>query len=189
MKKPAGSLASHSGFRVLGRRRLFDGRVFGLDRIELAGPGGRRFTREFIAHGGAVAVVPLLDRDHLLLVRQYRFAADGDLWEIPAGTLEAGEAPLACARRELIEETGRRARRWRKLSTFFSAPGFCTERIHLFLARDLALAEAAQDADEDCVSQVFTLNRALAMAASGCIADAKTLVGLLLVDRFLRDAD
>lgn len=176
-------MKSHSGFAPRSRKTLFRGRVFDLERVTIDHPDGGRMTREYIAHDGAAAIVPLLDRDHVVLVRQFRFAAGGDLWEIPAGTLEPGEAPLACARRELIEEAGYRARRLTRLACFYSAPGYCTERLFVYLAEGLEPAHAEQDPDEDCVARVFELGVALSMAERGRIVDAKTLVGLLLAER------
>jgi ADP-ribose pyrophosphatase len=157
-------------------------------------PDGTRSTRDIAVHPGAVAIVAL-DRDgRVALVRQFRVAVGRDLLEIPAGTLDddeatgLGEDPDSAARRELEEETGYRAGRWRKLASFWTAPGFATELMHLYLATDLVEADGdrlAADDDENLELEWLTLEDALVAAGRGDIADAKSLVGLLWVAREL----
>lgn len=169
------------GFRLLESKPLFRGRVFSLAQERWRGPGDREFARECIVHPGAVLIVPFLDSKTVLAIRQFRSAARRWLLEFPAGTLERGETPLACARREVIEEVGHRARTWRKLGGVFTAPGFCTEYIHLYEARDLTPAAGELDADEHIEVVPFTLRALRAQARAGRIHDAKTLSALALL--------
>jgi ADP-ribose pyrophosphatase len=176
--------------RVIHRGRTL---VFRVDTIERA--DGSRHQREIVGHPGAVAIVALDDEDRVLLVRQFRTAVGRTLLEIPAGTLDvdptAGnvEDPDLAARRELEEETGQRAGRWQKLGSFWTAPGFATELMHLYLATDLRPADEGRlgpDEDEALVDVRVPLVEAVAAAEDGRIADAKSIVGLLRVDRLLR---
>ena len=135
---------------VLGSRRVYQGRIFDLVRESVRLPAGLEQELDFVDHPGAVAIAALDARGELLAVRQYRHAIGGWLLEIPAGRLERGESPLDAAQRELEEETRHRAREWRTLRTIVPAPGVCSERIVIFLARDLEeLGEAARAADAD----------------------------------------
>ncbi len=148
------------------------------DRVHL--PGGSEGIREVVQHPGAVAMVPITEDGLVVLVEQWRYAAGGPLLEIPAGTLEPGEEPAACAARELAEEIGCRAGRLELLTSFFVAPGYSSERIHLFLARDLEPAEAEADADEAIEEVLVPLADAVAMVKDGRIEDAKSGLGILL---------
>ena len=146
---------------------------------------------EVIRHSGAAAVVPLLDGPgsadpQVVLIRQYRYAAGGAIYEIPAGRLDPGEPPEACARRELEEETGYRARSWRRLTTIYTTPGFTDERIHLFLAHELEPGVARSERDEFIDVHVRPWTDVLRMVEDGEIADGKTVVALLYVACFLR---
>ncbi|MDQ7849916.1 MAG: NUDIX hydrolase [Armatimonadota bacterium] len=167
----------------LASRRLFSGRVVGLrvDRVRL--PGGGETEREVVEHRGAAAVVPLTERGEVLLVRQYRYAVGEFLLEIPAGTLEPGEAPLACAVRELAEEVGVQARRWDPLAVLYPSPGVLTEAMHLFLATGLVAAPGRAAADEDLAVERLPLGEAVARVERGEIRDAKSVAGLLLAAR------
>jgi ADP-ribose pyrophosphatase len=178
--------------RVVHRGRTL---AFRVDTIERA--DGSRHQREIVGHPGAVAIVALDDADRVLLVRQFRTAVGATLLEIPAGTLDvdpasgAIEDPDLAAPRELEEETGQRAERWHKLGSFWTAPGFATELMHLYLATELRPAEVGRlgpDEDEELVAVRVPLAEAVAAAEDGRIVDAKSIVGLLRVDR-LRRAD
>ncbi|MFC2081606.1 NUDIX hydrolase [Candidatus Bipolaricaulota bacterium] len=138
---------------------------------------GTNVHRELVLHPGAAAVLPLLDDDRVLLVFQYRRPLDERLWEIPAGKLEPGEAPLACAKRELAEETGRTAATWRELLTFYTTPGFSNERITLFLARDLAESSPPETEEIDRC-QAFTIEELVRMIRDGELRDAKTILAI-----------
>ncbi len=173
--------------RITGERR-YDGHVLRLevDRVRL--PDGGETVREVVRHPGAVVIVPVRADGCVLLVRQFRYAVGETLLELPAGTLHPGEDPLDCARRELAEETGRTAARWRPVARFFSAPGFCDEVLHCFLATELAPAVGAHpDEDENIEVVPAPLADAERLIARGEVRDAKSLVGLLLALR-LRSA-
>jgi len=147
------------------------------------GPDGRPMHRDVVMHPGAAAILPLVDADHVCLLRNPRFILNETLWEIPAGTLEPGEAPEAAAVRELAEETGYRAGRWRKLAAFYPSPGVLSERTHLFLAEELTPGAMRPEADETMTPQTVPWAQAMAWALDGTIRDAKTLVAMLLWDR------
>ena len=173
----------------VGGRRAYTGRVISLDVDTVRFPDGSTGELEMIRHPGASAVVPFVsdpagDDPQLLLIRQYRYAADGFLYEIPAGRLEPGEDPAVCARRELQEETGCRAERVEPLFTMYTTPGFTDEKIHLFMAVGLTLGESGREADEFITVETVALSRALAMVKGGEIQDAKTALGLLYAAGF-----
>ena len=142
---------------------------------------GSIFTREVVLHPGAVAIFPLLHDGRILLVRQYRHPVGTALWEIPAGKLEQGEEALACAKRELLEETGYEAASWGKLLSFFTSPGFCDEQITLFLARDLKKVAEPIPGEIDA-QELFDRQRLHEMVGSGEIRDGKTLLAFLLAE-------
>jgi ADP-ribose pyrophosphatase len=150
--------------------------VFGLYALEL--PDGDQVELELLAHPGASAVVPFLGPDRVLLLHQYRFAAGGPIWEIPAGKRDPGEDPETCARRELAEETGFRAERWTTLGRILTAPGFTDELIHLFRADDLTPGPHAREPSELIELHEFSLAETFAMIQRGEIIDAKTIVAL-----------
>ncbi len=151
----------------------------GAERIRL--PNGIEVELPMVRHPGAAAVVPFLDADRILLIRQYRWAAGGWLWEIPAGKCRADEAPQACAERELAEEVGYRPGRLDALGPIWTVPGFSDERIHLFAAHDLEPVQRAPEADELIEVHPIELDGALAMVRSGELSDAKSLCALFQV--------
>ena len=163
---------------TISSRTIYKGRVLRLhvDRVKLA--NGRETTREIVEHPGAAAIIPILDNGKLLVVKQYRAATRRQLMEIPAGTLEPGESPLSCAKRELIEETGYAARRVKRLFSCYLAPGYSTEKIHFFLATRLVPAKGKQEEDESIATQAITLRQALRAIERGKIQDAKTISAL-----------
>lgn len=165
--------------RTVSSSEIYSGRVVSLrvDEVELE--GGRRGRREVVLHRGAVCLVAVDDEENVLLVRQYRRPAERDLLEIPAGTLEEGEDPEACAAREIREETGLAAGRLERMLGFFSAPGFCTEYLHVYLATDLRPDRLPGDEDESIEVVRVPAAEAIAAAARGEYEDAKTIVGLL----------
>jgi ADP-ribose pyrophosphatase len=173
----------------LGSRRIHSGRVLNLDIDSVRFPDGSVGELEMIRHSGASAVVPVLSAGtvadpEILLIRQFRHAADGLIWEIPAGRLDPGESPETCAVRELEEETGMRAGRLARLTTMFTTPGFTNERIHHFAAHDLEPGQHRREADEFMETHSLTLSRCLAMIRSGEISDGKTAVALLFFSQF-----
>ncbi len=164
---------------------LYRGRVVTLriDTVRL--PNGRIARREIVEHHGAVAIVPLLDSETVLLIRQYRQAVGEVLLEIPAGTLEPGESPEACAQRELEEETGYRAGQMRKLFSQYLAPGYSQEVLHVYLAE--SLQPTRQQLDEDELTELVPtpLHQIADMILEGTIKDSKTIAGLLMTLRLL----
>ncbi len=173
-------------YRLLESKTLYRGHIIRLvkDRFILRQAPGKVVTREIVRHPGAVVVLPFVDKRRILLLRQFRYAAEGDLWEIPAGTLEPGERPLRCAKRELEEETGFRAEKWRSLTRFLLAPGISDEWMTLYRAEDLKPGRKDLDHDEWIEHEVVTLERARAMVRRGTIRDAKTILAILWAFEF-----
>ena len=168
----------------LSTRRVYTGRVLNLDIDTVRFPNGTAGELEMIRHPGASAVVPFLsdpagDDPQVMLIRQYRYAAEGYLYEVPAGRLDANEAPEECARRELREETGCEAQRVEHLVTIYTTPGFTDEKIHLFMAVGITRGEASREADEFIEVETMPLSRALSLVERGEIQDAKTALALL----------
>ncbi len=169
---------------TLSTRRIHEGRIINLREDTVAMPSGREAKREIVEHKGAVCVVPVLDDGRLALVRQFRKPAEAMLLEIPAGGLEKGEAPVAAARRELIEECGLQAQKLTPMFSCFLAPGYSTEMIHCFLAENLTTTDTDPDEDEIVATQFYTLDELLLMIDDGQIRDAKTIAGLLALYRW-----
>ena len=140
---------------------------------------GQPIQRDVVLHPGAVAILALVDAEHVCLLRNHRFILNEVLWEIPAGTLEPGEAVEAAAIRELAEETGYQAKHWRKALEFYPSPGILSERTHLFVASELTAGVMRPEADEQLEPHVVPLSQALAWTRDGTIRDAKTLLALL----------
>ena len=173
--------------RTLGSTRPCSGRRIAVRVDDVERSDGHRTTREIVEHPGAVGILAW-DGQRLALLRQWRHAAGRALLEIPAGTLEPGEEALATARRELAEETGLAAERWDDGPGFFTAPGFCTEYLSLFLATSLLEVAAGGDEDETLEASWATLDEALAMIDAGEIVDAKSMAGILWLARRLRSS-
>lgn len=164
---------------------LFQGRVFRVRRDWVRTPDGRTVTWDIVEHHGAVTIVPVDAQGQVWFVRQYRHAVGETILEFPAGTLEPGEEPLACAQRELAEEIGRAAAHWRRLGTFYLAPGYSTEQMTVFLARDLRPAQGQLDADEILRPERYPLAQVDAWIRGGHLRDAKTLAAWLLARPYL----
>jgi ADP-ribose pyrophosphatase len=169
--------------------RAYSGKVISLDVDKVRFPDGSLGELEMIRHPGASAVVPFLsdptgEDPQVLLIRQYRYAAEGYLYEIPAGRLNVGENPRECALRELKEETGCSAAKVEQLLTMYTTPGFTDEKIHLFMATGLESGETKHEADEFLELQPMLLSRALQLVEAGEIQDSKTALGLLFVAGF-----
>lgn len=164
------------------RDAVFTGRVVDVfrDVVRVRRDGTERESvYDLVHHPGAAAIVPLFADGTVALLHQFRYAVGGEIWEIPAGTLEDGEPFEACARRELEEEIGRRAGKWTPLASFYASPGFCDEEIRVFLAEDLTAGEGCPEPDEHLEVVRVPLAEALAWIAAGKIRDAKTVIGLL----------
>jgi ADP-ribose pyrophosphatase len=173
--------------KVIGSRQVWKGHVVSVRVDDVVRADGRRTTRDVVEHPGAVAIVAW-DGERVAMVRQWRHATGGTLLEIPAGTAEPDDAPGETARRELAEEVGVAAATWLTGPQFFTAPGFCTEFMHLFLATDLSPDEAEGDEDEDLEVAWMTLDGALAALDAGEIRDAKSILAVLWLERHLRAA-
>lgn len=175
-------------YRVLHSERLHTGKVFSLvvDHVEY--PDGSRGVREVAVHPGGAVTLPLLDDGRILLIRQFRHPARQWFFELPAGKLEPKEDPLSCAQRELEEETGFTASTWEPLISIHTSPGFCSEVLHVYIARRLRAAAGGQrlEAGEATLTLHPTAWKdAMTMVERGEIVDAKTVCGLLLADRLL----
>ena len=169
--------------------RVYTGRIIHVDVDTVRYPDGSTGEIEMFRHPGASAVVPFLsdpagDDPQILLIRQYRYATGGYLWEVPAGRLDPGEDPAVCAARELQEETGCTAERVERLTTIWTTPGFCDEQIHLFMASGLKQGEAHREKDEFLTVEPRLMSEALAMVERGEIRDGKTVSSLLYVAGF-----
>ena len=163
---------------------LFQGKRFRVVRAEQTMPDGTLHFREIVEHPGAVAILPVVDDGRICLIENYRVAAGRGLYELPAGTLEPGEDPLAAAGRELAEETGYRAGRIELMARFFTSPGVLSEQMYLYLATGLKPGEPSREAGEDIRNHLVPWEEAVEMARDGRIEDAKTLVGLLHYQAF-----
>ena len=183
--------------RVLSSRVSYRGPVFSVTTDEVQEPGGVRARRDVVRHSGSVVVLAVdglggdvLSKDEaakgirkgeprLLLERQYRHAAQSMMWELPAGRIDDGETPLTAAKRELLEETGYRARHWKRILHFYVSPGFLDETMTIYLASGLKAGPAQPEADEKIAVRFFGLSEAKRMALEGRIRDAKTIAGIL----------
>jgi ADP-ribose pyrophosphatase len=159
-------------------KRIYEGNVLNLRVDEVKVENGKTASREVVEHRGAAAIVPILGSGDVILVRQYRYPIQSDLLEIPAGTLKANEDPGACAMRELEEETGYRCREIAKMLECFVAPGYSTEKIHIFLAKGLTKTQTKMDEDECIDIERVPFPDALGKIRKGEIRDAKSIVGL-----------
>jgi len=167
----------------MARQLMHTGKIIKVYLDTAAAPDGSVIRRDIVVHPGAVAILPMVDDDHVCLLRQRRENVGGILLEIPAGTLEPGEAPEVAAVRELAEETGYKAGEWRKLGQFYPSPGVLSELTRLFVARNLTPGQSQPEKDEDLVTEVVEWSQAMKWALDGTIQDAKTLVGLLMWER------
>ena len=168
--------------RVLSSRTVYRGPVFWVTSDQVVEPSGIRVRRDIVRHSGSVVVLATSDgprEPHVLLESQYRHAADSFLLELPAGRIDQGEKALPAAKRELLEETGYTARKWKQILHFYASPGFVAETMSLFWARGLKPGPAQPEADEVIEQRMIPLSEALRMVRNGSIRDAKTISGLL----------
>jgi len=172
--------------RVLSSRETYRGPVFWVTTDEVLEPTGVRVRRDVVRHPGSVVVLAVDETDggpRLLLEKQYRHAAGQFLYELPAGRIDKGENELRAAKRELLEETGYSARRWKRILHFWASPGFVAEAMSIYLAQDLRPGAAQPEDDEVIDLQLVPLKKAVDMVLSGAIQDAKTIAGVLWLDR------
>src|SRR5271170_3604350 len=184
---PAGRKKPSTKPRLISSKIAYKGRVFSVVTDKVEEPGGFIHTRDVIRHNGSVVILAVDESKNptdpdIILERQYRHAAGQFLIELPAGRCEPHEAPLAAAKREMIEETGYRAKRWTLLTKYFASPGFLGEWMQIYLARDIREGSAAPEPDEQIEVFRLTLSEALALVAANKIHDGKTLIGLMLYD-------
>ncbi len=191
------AVAKSGQARVLSSRISYRGPVFSVTTDEVEEPGGVRARRDVVRHSGSIVVLAVDDlavddlANHhaakacrktglrILLERQYRHAAQSMMWELPAGRIDDGETALTAAKRELLEETGYRARQWKRILHFYVSPGFLDETMTIYLARGLQAGEAQPEADERIAVRFFPISEAKRMALNGRIRDAKTIAGIL----------
>jgi ADP-ribose pyrophosphatase len=164
--------------KTISSQAIYDGRIIKVKVDEVLLPNGNTAKREIVHHQGAVAVIPLTEDGKMVVVRQFRKPLEKAIVEIPAGKLEIGEDPLACAERELEEETGYRAAQYEKLSAFYTSPGFADELLHVYVATGLTKGESRPDEDEFVDMMELTLEEAHELHKAGEISDAKTVVAL-----------
>jgi ADP-ribose pyrophosphatase len=199
LRKPKSTPIRTEQARVLSSRVRYRGPVFAVTTEEVEEPGGVRARRDVVRHSGSIVILavdkaaerePNNRRSHrqskttageprILLERQYRHAAHSMMWELPAGRIDEGETPLTAAKRELIEETGFRARRWKRILHFYVSPGFLDETMTIYLAEGLEAGDAQPEADERIITQFYPFSEAIQMALNGRIRDAKTISGIL----------
>jgi len=175
--------------KVLRSEKKYTGRIIDLIVDEIEYPSGNKSVREVASHPGGAVVVPLLPDNELILVRQFRYPIQEFIYELPAGKLNPGEDPAVCAKRELEEETGYTAEVWKPLTTIYTTPGFCNERLHLYLATELRKSTRGQQLEEGeagLTVETIPFQRATAMIECGEIGDGKTVCGILLTERYLR---
>jgi len=165
--------------RVLRIKMIYQGRVFGVRQDAVIEPGGVRVTRDVVTHTGSVVLLPVSPDGRILLVRQYRHAVGQFLWELVAGRIEPEELPIVAARRELLEETGYTARRFRRLLDVFPTPGFVSERMLVYLATGLRRGSAQPEFDERIQARWFRTAELTRMIRRGTLRDAKSIVGIL----------
>ena len=200
--RPKSSTTKSAQARVLSSRISYQGPVFSVTTDEVEEPGGVRARRDVIRHSGSIVILAVDEpagrqpknhdsKDHapkrkatkgeplILLERQYRHAAQSMMWELPAGRIDDGETPLTAAKRELLEETGYSARRWKRILHFYVSPGFLDETMTIYLAQGLKAGDAQPESDERIATRFFPLSEAKQMAVNGRIRDAKTISGIL----------
>lgn len=171
---------------VLNSEILYEGKIFRVQRDAVIEPGGIRAERDIVVHPGSVVVLPIFKDGRILLIRQYRHAAGEFLWELVAGRKEPAEAPLAAARRELAEETGYTAKRFRRMMHVIPTPGFVNEWMWIFAAEQLTAGSARPEEDEKIAARVFTLKQAETMIQRGTLRDAKSICGILFYANFVK---
>lgn len=183
------SSARSSKARVLSSREVYHGPLFRVTRDEVIEPSGVRVRRDIVRHTGSVVILAVEEGNpepRILLERQYRHAVQDYLWELPAGRIDPGEQELAAAKRELHEETGYTAKRWKRIMKFYASPGFVAEPMAVFLAQGLQAGQAQPEADEVIEKHLLLLSQAVRMATTGRIRDSKTISAVLWFDHYWR---
>ena len=175
--------------KLIKRNKVYKGRIFTTIVDEVEYLSGNRTIREVADHPGGAVVLAVFPDNKVILINQHRYPFDKFIWELPAGKLEDGELPLACARRELEEETGYRAKHWKRLTAIYTSPGFCSEVLHIFLATKLSEApdgRQLEEGEETMTMKIFPLAKTVQMIERQEIIDAKTICGIMLGARILK---
>jgi ADP-ribose pyrophosphatase len=172
--------------RILKSTVIYDGPIFGVRRDEVEEPSGLQAIREVITHPGSVVVLPVLKDGRVVLIRQYRHATRQYLWELVAGRIDGGESVKKAAARELLEETGYRAKRFTTFMDFFPTPGFLEERMYIVLAEGLTAGEAHPEMDEEIETRAYRVNELKQMVKKGKVRDGKSIAGILYYLTFLK---
>jgi ADP-ribose pyrophosphatase len=174
------------GVRLLSSKEVYRAPVFVVTTNQVKEAGGKSLRRDIIRHSGSVVIMAVDDTagTKVLLARQYRFAADRFLWELPAGHIDEGEDSLTAGKRELLEETGYAAKHWKRILRFYSSPGFLDETMTVYMATGLTPGQAQPEEDESITKRFFALDRAAAMVRSGKVQDGKTIAAVLWLATF-----
>jgi ADP-ribose pyrophosphatase len=165
---------------VVDSKRIYEGEIINL-RVDTLEREGKVVLRELVEHNGGVVILCLPTPEEVVLIKQYRYSVDEELYEFPAGRMEKGEEPLAAAKRELTEETAYVAKEWQEISRFYTAPGFCNEMLYMFKATDVTIASKSLDEDEETEVVVMKLTEAWDLVTAGKVRDAKTVAGIGLL--------
>jgi ADP-ribose diphosphatase len=170
--------------KLISSKEITKNKIFRVTLDHAVDPGGFEINRFIVQHRGSAVMMPVDENNRILLVRQYRLPARRYLWELPAGSIDEGETALQTARRELVEETGYRAKKWQKLAEFYPSPGFLSEKMTIYLATGLTAGEATPMEDERIEARWFTAKQVDDMLHAGKILDAKTNIGFLKWKRY-----
>ncbi len=172
--------------KTLSKKPIYKGNIIDVECWNVLLPNGKEATRDVVIHPGASVVIPITDKGEVYLVRQFRKPIDQESLEIPAGKLDKGEDPLACAKRELKEETGLDAKDIQHLIDIHSTPGFSNEVLHMYVAKELYEGEACADEDEFISAEKYPINTLVDMVVKNEITDAKTIIGILMADKIIK---
>lgn len=167
---------------------VYKGVRFDVHQMSLPGKKNRIVKRDVVVHPGAVLILPLLDEKNIVMIRNYRFAVDKELWELPAGTFEPGEEPIETAKRELLEETGYQAATIEPMTLFLTSPGICNEVMYTFVAKDLTLIGQSLDENEQIIVEIVNWKKAMEMIENRTIIDGKTITALLYYSKFMGES-
>ncbi len=175
-------------YKLIKRNEVYDGRVFKTVVDEVEYVSGRKTIREVAEHSGGAVILAVFPDKKIILINQHRYPLNKFIWELPAGKLNKNEDPLDCAKRELEEETGYMADDWEKLTSIYTTPGFCTEQLHIYMARNLSKAPGGRKLEEGestMTLQIFPIKQAIQMIEDQEINDSKTICGILLGEKYL----
>lgn len=172
--------------KTIERKKMYKGNIIGVDLVSVTLPNGKEASRDVVTHPGASVVIPVSENNELYMVRQFRKPIEKELLEIPAGKLDPGEDPMVCAHRELKEETGLVSDNLRHVIDIHSAPGFCDEVLHMYIATDLKEGKSCVDEDEFLSVEKVPVNKLVEMIINHEITDAKTIIGVLLADKYIK---